>query len=508
MILILDFGSQYTHLIARRIREFGVFSEVLSFDASINSIIEKKPSGIILSGGPASVFSKTAPLCDRDIFSLDIPILGICYGMQLIVKVFGGKVIRSTLAEYGKSTILIHLQNPLFEDLPPSFDVWMSHSDRVSKLPSGFCELATTEKLRYTAIADIRRKIYGVQFHPEVTHTQFGKEILKNFIFRVANSKKDWSLDSFMHSQISEIKKEVKDAKVICGLSGGIDSSTTAMLLKKAIGDKLICIFIDNGLLRKNEPQRVRELFQKKLKFNMRFVDAKKNFLDALKGVEDPEKKRKIIGKVFIDVFEREARKIKGVEYLAQGTLYPDVIESISVKGPSATIKSHHNVGGLPEKMGLKLIEPLRYLFKDEARIIARLLKLPDEVINRQPFPGPGLAVRIIGEVTPSRLKILQDADWVVVDEMKRTGYYYKLWQSFAVLLPVKSVGVMGDRRTYENVIAVRIVESSDGMTASFSKIPYDILERISTRIVNEVRGVNRVVYDITSKPPATIEWE
>ncbi|MBT9169559.1 MAG: GMP synthase (glutamine-hydrolyzing) [Syntrophomonadaceae bacterium] len=516
MILILDFGSQYTHLIARRIREMNVFSEVLPFNAKIKEILKRSPSGIILSGGPASVFSKGAPFCDSRVFTLNIPILGICYGMQLLAKIFGGEVIKDERAEYGKSMISTHgAKNPLFKNLPGSFNVWMSHSDRINKLPHDFCESASTENVKYAAFANTQKKLYGVQFHPEVTHTQFGKEILKNFIFQIANSKKDWNLDSFVTEQISEIRKKVKDSKVICGISGGIDSSTAAMLLKKAIGKKLICIFVDNGLLRKKEAERVKEIFQRKLKFNMRFVHSRDVFLNALKGVEDPEKKRKIIGKVFIDVFEREAKKIKNatsdggqVKFLAQGTLYPDVIESLSVKGPSATIKSHHNVGGLPEKMGLKLIEPLRYLFKDEVRMIARTLKLPDEIVNRQPFPGPGLAVRIIGEVTPDRLKILQDADWLMIDEMKKSGYYYKVWQSFAVLLPIKTVGVMGDRRTYENVVAIRVVESFDGMTADFSKIPYAVLEKISTRIVNEVRGVNRVVYDITSKPPATIEWE
>ncbi|PIU83059.1 MAG: glutamine-hydrolyzing GMP synthase [Elusimicrobia bacterium CG06_land_8_20_14_3_00_38_11] len=508
MIIILDFGSQYTHLIARRIREMNVFSEVLPYNADIADILKKEPSGIILSGGPASVVSKNAPTCDSYLFNLGLPVLGICYGMQLIARVFGGVVVKGTFREYGKSETTIDKKSPLFYKLPKSFCVWMSHSDRLKKLPKGFVKIAHTKNIYYAAIENSNRGLYGVQFHPEVVHTEFGKKILENFVFRVTKAKKNWNPQSFAKSTIKDIRKTVKSSKVVCGISGGVDSSVTAVLLNKAIGRKLVAIFVDNGLLREDERQRIESIFKKKLKFVIHFVDAKNIFLERLKGVVDPEKKRKIIGSAFIGVFESEAKKIKNVKFLAQGTLYPDVIESLSVKGPSSTIKSHHNVGGLPEKMGFKLIEPLRYLFKDEVRIIAKQLGLPDEIIYRQPFPGPGLAIRIIGEVTEERLRILRKADWILIDEMKKTGYYYKVWQSFAVLISVKTVGVMGDERTYENVVAIRIVESTDGMTADFAKVPYEILEKISTRIVNEVKGINRVVYDITSKPPATIEWE
>ncbi|MBN1383377.1 MAG: glutamine-hydrolyzing GMP synthase [Elusimicrobia bacterium] len=508
MILILDFGSQYTHLIARRVRELKVYSEVLPYNAEIADILKKEPSGIILSGGPASVLTKNSPVCDPYIYNLGIPVLGVCYGMQLLAKVFGGKIVRGSSREYGRAKIFINKKNILFNNIPKSSYVWMSHGDRIKTLPKEFMGIAHTESVSNAAFEDPSRKLYGVQFHPEVVHTQFGKEILKNFIFNISHAKKSWNLKSFVKGQILEVRKKVKNSNVICGLSGGIDSSTVAVLLKKAVGKKLVSIFVDNGLLRKGEKERIKDIFGKKFSLNMRFIDARDVFLKKLKGVVNPEKKRKIIGKEFIDVFEKEARKIKGVKFLAQGTLYPDVIESLPVKGPSSTIKSHHNVGGLPEKMNLSLIEPLRYLFKDEARVIAKSLNLPDEIVHRQPFPGPGLAIRIIGEVTEERLRILKEADWILIDEMKKSGFYYKVWQSFAILIPIKTVGVMGDKRTYENVVAIRIVESSDGMTADFTRIPYQYLERLSTKIVNEVKGVNRVVYDITSKPPGTIEWE
>ncbi|MBI5574710.1 MAG: glutamine-hydrolyzing GMP synthase [Elusimicrobia bacterium] len=508
MILILDFGSQYTHLIARKIREMNVFCEVLPYNTDISEILRKEPEGIVLSGSPASVFSGNAPTCDSYLFNMGIPILGICYGMQLIAKVFGGEVVKGILCEYGKSEIFASRKSMLFDKCPKTFNVWMSHSDRIKTLPKKFETIAKTENISCAALANMDKKIYGVQFHPEVVHTEFGKKILENFVFKLCKAKKTWNLKSFLKNQILEIQKQVKNSTVICGLSGGVDSSVTAMLLKKAIGKNLVAIFVDNGLLRKEESQRVKTIFAKKFRLNIHFVDAKNIFLEKLKGVVNPEKKRKIIGREFINVFEKEAKKIKGVKFLAQGTLYPDLIESCSVKGPSSIIKSHHNVGGLPEKMELELIEPLKFLFKDEVRILAKDLGLPEEIIFRQPFPGPGLAIRVIGEVTKERLKILRDADYILIDEMKKSGFYYKVWQSFAILIPVKTVGVMGDRRTYENVVAIRIVESTDGMTANFTEIPYKILEKISIRIVNEVKGVNRVVYDITSKPPATIEWE
>lgn len=508
MIIILDFGSQYTHLIARRIREMNVFSEVLPYNADIAEILKKEPSGIILSGGPASVMSKSAPTCDDYIFKLGIPILGVCYGMQLIAKMFGGEVVKGSLREYGKSKLFIDKKDIFFDKTPKNFNVWMSHSDRIKTLPKGFTKIARSENINCAAFANIENKIYGVQFHPEVVHTEFGKNLLNNFVLKICKAKRDWDLKSFVEEQIEEIRKKVGNSNVICGVSGGVDSSIAAVIIHKAIGKKLVAIFVDNGLLRKEEGERVKHVFQKEFKMNMRFVDAKDIFLKELESVVDPEKKRKIIGRVFIEVFEKEAKKIKNVKFLAQGTLYPDVIESLPVKGPSATIKSHHNVGGLPGKMKLSLIEPLRYLFKDEVRIIGHKLNVPDELVNRQPFPGPGLAIRIMGEINEERLNILKEADWILIDEMKKSGYYYKVWQSFAILIPVKTVGVMGDERTYESVIAVRIVESLDGMTADFTKMPYDLLQKISTRIVNEVKGVNRVVYDITSKPPATIEWE
>ncbi|MEW6556443.1 MAG: glutamine-hydrolyzing GMP synthase [Elusimicrobiota bacterium] len=508
MIVILDFGSQYTQLIARRIRELNVFSEILPYNTCSVELLKKSPSGIILSGGPASVISKNSPTCDTYIFNLGIPVLGICYGMQLLAKIFGGKVVNGKLQEYGKSEICVDRKNLLFHRLPKQFNVWMSHSDRIKILPKGFVKIAETKNIEYAAFMNLNRNLYGVQFHPEVVHTEYGKKLLENFVFNIAKSKKDWNLKSFISQEITEIRKKVQNSKVICGLSGGVDSSTTAMILKKAISKNVIPIFVDNGLLRKEEPERIRNIFGKKFRLEIHFVEAQKVFLKKLKYVTNPERKRKIIGRLFVEVFEKEAKKIKDAKFLAQGTLYPDLIESQPVKGPSSKIKSHHNVGGLPEKMNLELVEPLKFLFKDEVRTIAKQLGLPNEIVYRQPFPGPGLAIRIIGEITEEKLKILKDADYILIDEMKKSGYYYKVWQSFAILLPVKTVGIKGDRRSYENVITIRIVESTDGMTADFSRVPYQLLEKISTRIVNEVKGVNRVVYDITSKPPATIEWE
>ena len=507
-ILILDFGSQYTQLIARRIRELNVYCEIHPFNYEIEKIKNFKPKGIILSGGPSSVYDKDAPKIKKDIFDLNIPVLGICYGIQLIVYLFGGKVTSAKKREYGFSQIKIIGNSILFDGLPEKFTVWMSHGDIIEKLPENFKPIAETENSPFAGIESIDRKIFGVQFHPEVAHTQHGKEILANFVFKICKCQPNWDMGSFLEYQIENIKKTVGDEKVICALSGGVDSSVVAMLIHKAIGDNLYCIFVDNGLLRKNEPEKVINLFKNKFHLNLIYIDAKNLFLERLKGVTDPEQKRKIIGNTFIEVFEKEAKKLGDIKYLAQGTLYPDVIESVPFKGPSATIKSHHNVGGLPEKMKLKLIEPLRELFKDEVRELGRKLGLPDEIIYRQPFPGPGLAVRIIGEVTAERLKIIKEADEIIVQEIKNAGLYRKIWQSFGVLLPIKTVGVMGDERTYEHVIAVRAVNSVDGMTADWVKLPYDLLGRISNRIINEVKGINRVVYDISSKPPATIEWE
>lgn len=516
MILILDFGSQYTQLIARRIRECGVYSEILPYDTAVTDILKKSPDGIVLSGGPASVTSRFSPECDSRIFDLGIPVLGICYGMQLIAKKFGarvisekGKTLLDTIrGEYGRTRIFIDQKATIFRGLARSFSVWMSHSDIVVDLPAGFKNIASTENIKLAGFVNPGKKLYGLQFHPEVKHTQFGNRIIRNFVFAVCRAKKDWNLKSFVARTLKEIKQRVGNSRVICGISGGVDSSTTAVLLHKAIGRNLHCIFVDNGLLRKDEPERIKAIFGKKFKLNIKFVAARANFLSKLKGVVDPERKRKIVGHEFIRIFENEAKKLKSAKFLAQGTLYPDLIESKSVVGPSATIKTHHNVGGLPEKMKLELIEPLKFLFKDEVRKIAQELRLPDEIVWRQPFPGPGLAIRVIGEVTAEKLEILKSADWILIDEIKKSGLYSKLWQSFAVLLPVKTVGVMGDRRTYEYVIAIRAVESLDGMTADFSQLPYSLLQKISSRIVNEVKNVNRVVYDISSKPPATIEWE
>jgi GMP synthase (glutamine-hydrolysing) len=506
-IIILDFGSQYTQLIARRIRENRVFCEIIPCNEKTQTYKDKNLKGIILSGGPASVFDQNAPFCESEVFKLGVPVLGICYGLQLIGKMFGGELERSKRREYGKSIITIDNHEDLFSEVKGQTTVWMSHGDHLSQLPEDFEVLAHTENIPFAAIRNKEKKIFGLQFHPEVVHTHEGKKIIHNFLFNICGCEGTWTAESFIESSISRIREEVKNGKVVLGLSGGVDSSVCAMLVNRAVGRQLNCIFVDNGLLRKNETEEVVSAF-KDFDLNLICVDASQRFLNELRRAADPEEKRKIIGRVFIDVFEEEARKIKDVEFLAQGTLYPDVIESTSFKGPSATIKSHHNVGGLPEDMNLKLIEPLRELFKDEVREIGRKLELPENIIGRHPFPGPGLAVRILGQVTEERLSLLREADDVFIQELKKSGLYDKIWQAFCVLLPVLSVGVMGDERTYENVIALRAVTSVDGMTADWAKLPFETLEKISNRIINEVKGVNRVVYDVSSKPPATIEWE
>jgi len=509
-ILVLDFGSQTTQLIARRVRELRVYSEIKPCTVPPDEIRSFRPRGIILSGGPASVYDPGAPTVSPEIFELGVPVLGICYGMQLMAHLLGGRVERSPRREYGPAELRILSTEDLFEGLEPSrtFRVWMSHGDRIEVLPPGFVTLAESENSPYAAMRHREKPLFGVQFHPEVAHTEIGLKVLENFVFRICGCRPTWTMESFIESAVREIREMVPpEDRVVCALSGGIDSTVTALLVHRAIGDRLIPIFVNNGVLRKNEPEEVLELMSS-LGLRVHYVDASERFLERLRGVTDPEEKRRIIGHTFIEVFEEEARRIGGVRWLAQGTLYPDVIESVSFRGPSATIKTHHNVGGLPERMNLKLIEPLRELFKDEVREIARELGLPKKVVWRQPFPGPGLAIRILGEVTEERLRILREADAIVTEEMLESGWYYRVWQSFAVLVPVKTVGVMGDYRTYEYVIAVRCVESQDAMTADWVRLPYDLLARISNRIINEVKGVNRVVYDISSKPPATIEWE
>jgi len=507
-ILVLDFGSQYTQLIARRIRESKVYSEIFPFNASIEKINNFYPKGIILSGGPSSVYDAGAPIPDLKIFELGVPVLGICYGMQLIAHCLGGKVAKAQKREYGKAELTVDDRRDIFEDIPAKTVVWMSHGDRIERCPTHFYPLAHTANSPVAAMANRGKRFYALQFHPEVAHTPLGLKIIKTFLFKICGCKPVWTMKSFIETTTREIKEKVGNRKVVCGVSGGVDSTVTAVLVHRAIGKKLTCIFVDNGVLRTGEAKKVEDTLRRHFHMDINCLDASDRFLKKLRGVTDPEKKRKIIGNEFIKVFEEEAKKIKGVEFLAQGTLYPDVIESVPFKGPSATIKSHHNVGGLLKRMKLKLIEPLRELFKDEVRVLGRELNIPEEIINRHPFPGPGLAIRIIGEVTRERCEILRKADTIVLDEIKKAGLYTKLWQSFAVLLPVKSVGVMGDERTYENVIAVRSVKSLDGMTADWARIPYDVLERMSNRIINEVKGVNRVVYDISSKPPSTIEWE
>ncbi len=506
-VLILDFGSQYTKLIARRVRELKIYSEILPFNTSIKKIKELSPSAIILSGGPSSVYDKEAPSASKKIFELNIPILGICYGLQLIAYILGGKIESTKKREFGFAKIKKVKETEFLKGVRNESQVWMSHGDEVVKLPEGFERTAYTDNTPNTVIENNKRKIYGVQFHPEVVHTEEGKKIFENFLYRIANIKPEWTMESFVDTSIKKLKKIIGDEKVLLGLSGGVDSSVTAVLLYKAIGENLIPVFVNTGLLRKDEEKVLSKEF-KKLGIRVRKVNVSSLFFRKLKGVKEPERKRKIIGKTFIDVFYKEAKKLGKIKFLAQGTTYPDVIESTSVKGPSAIIKSHHNVGGLPAKLKMELIEPLRELFKDEVREVGKILGLDDWFIKRHPFPGPGLAVRILGEITRSRVKKLQEADLIIREEVKKSGVYDELWQAFGVLLPVKSVGVMGDKRTYENVCAVRMVVSLDGMTASWYPANYEILNNISTRIVNEVRGINRVVYDITSKPPGTIEWE
>ncbi len=515
-IVILDFGSQYTQVIARRIRECQVYSQIVRFNTPAAEISELGAQGVIFSGGPASVYAKDAPQVDRGIFALKLPILGICYGMQLMAFNLGGKVEYSERREYGASMLHVDPECPLFHSLPEHLDVWNSHGDKITKLPDRFRVVGYTDNSDFAAIEEPERKFYGLQFHPEVAHTPRGKEIIQNFVYRVCGCKMDWTMGSFIDQSCDEIRQQVGHDHVILGLSGGVDSSVAAALIQKAIGDQLTCIFVNNGVLRAKEAEVVQRVFVENFHLKLKYVDASKQFLDKLKGVTDPETKRKIIGNEFVIVFETaatELREASGSEvhykYLAQGTLYPDVIESVSISGnPAALIKSHHNVGGLPERMSFQLIEPLRQLFKDEVRQVGLQLGLPKEIVYRQPFPGPGLAVRILGEVTEEHLRVLRDADSIVVSEMKASDWYYRVWQSFAVLLPIRSVGVMGDERTYENTIALRIVDSQDGMTADWVRLPYELLARISNRIINEVRGVNRVCLDISSKPPSTIEWE
>jgi len=519
-ILILDFGSQYTQVIARRIRELQVYSEIAPFNISANQISAVAPNGIILSGGPASVYDKGAPQIDPEIFSLGIPVLGICYGLMLMAHHLGGHVLFTGRREYGAGILHITNRSELLARLGNQFDVWNSHGDEVTALPKGFRVAGTTEGCDFAAVEDPQRKLYGLQFHPEVAHTPRGKEILQNFVYHICRCAMDWTMGSFIDEACAHIRKQVGDQKVVLGLSGGVDSSVAAALLHRAIGDQLTCIFVNNGLLRSREEEIVQRVFGENFHIKLKYVDASERFLGRLRGIVEPEQKRKIIGNEFIRVFEdavtelAEGHRTSNIEhrtfkFLAQGTLYPDVIESVSIEGnPAQVIKSHHNVGGLPEKMHFELVEPLRQLFKDEVRQAGLQLGLPKEIVYRQPFPGPGLAVRILGEVTSERLAILREADTIVQSEMEAADWYYKVWQSFAVLLPVRSVGVMGDQRTYENTIVLRIVESQDGMTADWVRLPYELLARISARISNEVKGVNRVCYDISSKPPSTIEWE
>jgi GMP synthase (glutamine-hydrolysing) len=509
MILIIDFGSQFNQLIARRVRECRVYCQIEPPSIPVERIQALNPEGIILSGGPSSIYETNSPRMDPAIFDLGLPILGICYGMQFMVDALGGSVKQASKREYGFAELNIKRNSGILKSIEKRTQVWMSHGDSISKLPAGFTATAITDNTPVAAVADARRRFYGLQFHPEVEHTIKGKEILHNFLYSVCKCKRSWTMKSFAKDAIAQIRRTVGRKKVILGLSGGVDSSVTAVLIHQAVGKNLTCIFVDNGLLRKNEAQQLKETFKQHLNINIRFVRAAKKFLTALKNVTDPEKKRKIIGKIFMEVFEAEARKIKDAEFLAQGTLYPDIIESRSAfGGPTAVIKSHHNVGGLPKRMKLKLVEPLQYLFKDEVRKLGKQLGLDSNLVWRQPFPGPGLAIRVIGAVTARRLAILRDVDAVLLEEIRSAGYYRKVWQSFAVLLPIKSVGIMGDSRTYENIVAIRAVTSKDAMTADWAKLPHRLLGRISNRIINEVRGVNRVVYDISSKPPSTIEWE
>jgi GMP synthase (glutamine-hydrolysing) len=506
-IVVLDFGSQYTQLIARKLRESGVYCEIVPYNEKIEDIKKRNPKGIILSGGPASVYAKDSYHPDSAVYELGLPMLGICYGMQLLTQHFGGSVIPATHQEYGKAELKFESDHKIFKDTTCGQIVWMSHGDRVEALPQGFEKIGFSENSPYAAIADEKRNMYAFQFHPEVYHSEQGTKLLKNFAKYICGCESTWNMGSFAKEQIAKIRAQVGDKKVLCGVSGGVDSSVVATLLAEAIGDKLVSVFVDNGLLRANEREQVEAMFKSR-GVPLITVDASEIFLSRLQGISDPERKRKIIGETFIEVFDVEAKKHDGIQFLAQGTLYTDVIESVSVKGPSKTIKSHHNVGGLPDWMTFELIEPLREIFKDEVRVLGTELGLPKEMLGRHPFPGPGLAIRIMGEVTKDDLKLLRAADVIMLEELRATGYYDKTWQAFTVLLNVKSVGVMGDNRTYDNTICVRIVDATDGMTATFAHIPHTILENISRRIINEVNGINRVVYDISSKPPATIEWE
>ena len=507
-IVILDFGSQYNQLIARRVREMGVYAEVVPFHEDIDKILERKPKGIILSGGPASVYAKVAPTLDKRIFNANIPILGLCYGMQLITHLHGGEVARADKQEFGKASLKLDKKDSLiFKNIPDNTIVWMSHADHVNKMAEGFEIIAHTDS-SIAAIENRDKKIYAFQYHPEVTHSEHGFEMLKNFVFEIVGAEKNWSMENYIETTVKEIKEKVGNKKVILGLSGGVDSSVAAMLINKAIGKQLTCIFVDTGLLRKNEAKSVMDVYAQNFDMDIKCINAEERFLSKLKGVEDPEEKRKIIGKEFIEVFNEEAIKLKDAEFLAQGTIYPDVIESVSVKGPSVTIKSHHNVGGLPEDLNFKLLEPLRELFKDEVKKVGRELGIPDYMVDRHPFPGPGLGIRILGEVTKEKADILREADDIFIEELRKEGLYSKVSQAFVVLLPVKSVGVMGDERTYEYTAVLRSANTIDFMTATWSRLPYEFLEKVSNRILNEVKGINRLTYDISSKPPATIEWE
>lgn len=508
LILIIDFGSQYTQLIARRIREVKVYSEIHPHTISFENVQKLQPKGIILSGGPMSVYDDSAPSIDPQIFNLKVPFLGVCYGLQLICKNFGGKVEPASDREYGKSILRITDNSDILRGIEDASVVWMSHGDYLTELPKGFKVVGESEHSPICAISNPAKRFFGLQFHPEVVHTEEGEKIIRNFLFDICKCKGDWTPQNFIDEKLQSIKSTIGNSKAICAVSGGVDSTVAAVLVKKAIGDNLVCIHIDNGLMRKNESEKIGRLFEEKLKLNHIHVNASEKFLKNLRGVSDPEKKRKIIGNTFIEVFEDEAKKIKDAEYLVQGTLYPDVIESVSVKGASATIKTHHNVGGLPEKMNLKLVEPFRELFKDEVRNVGRSLNIPHEFINRHPFPGPGLGVRILGEITKEKLEILREADDIFITSIKEADLYNSIWQAFTVLLPVSSVGVMGDARTYEFVLALRAVTSVDGMTADWYTFEHDFLSSVSNKIINRVRGINRVVYDISSKPPATIEWE